>query len=84
MNPYISFAGGYLANPNATSSCQFCGVRTTDALIGANFNIFYDHHWRNFGLMMAFILFNVRMPFRVLFLQQLTSEILSRYSAFSL
>jgi hypothetical protein len=60
MDRYISSSGGYLTNPNATSSCQFCGVRTTDELMGASFNIFYHHHWRNFGLMIAFIVFNVR------------------------
>jgi ATP-binding cassette subfamily G (WHITE) protein 2 (SNQ2) len=59
MNTYISYAGGYLTNPNATSSCQFCAVRTTDQLIGARFEIFYDHHWRDFGLVVVYIAFNV-------------------------
>jgi len=71
MNPYISFAGGYLTNPNANSSCQFCSIRTTDGFIGTNFNMFYDHHWRNFGFIIAFTLFNVRL-LKYLFLQQLT------------
>jgi ATP-binding cassette subfamily G (WHITE) protein 2 (SNQ2) len=61
MNPYISRIGGYLTNPNATSSCQFCGVRTTDELIGASFDIFYTNRWRDFGLMMAYVMFNVRL-----------------------
>lgn len=73
MSTFISSSGGYLANPNATSSCQFCGVRTTDELLGANFNIFYDHHWRDFGLMIAFILFNVRSFLHELFFRWLTS-----------
>ena len=62
MDKYIASSGGYLTNPNATFSCQFCGVRTTDELMGASFNIFYRHHWRNFGFMIAFTIFNVR-PF---------------------
>lgn len=60
MNPYMSVAGGYLTNPDATSACQFCSVRTTDQFLGLTFNIFYEHHWRNFGIMVAFIIFNVR------------------------
>ncbi|PFH49073.1 hypothetical protein AMATHDRAFT_148472 [Amanita thiersii Skay4041] len=59
LNPFISFAGGYLTNPNVTSSCQFCSMRTTDQFLGASFNIFYSHRWRNVGLMAAFICFNI-------------------------
>lgn len=59
MAKYISAAGGYLRNPNDTSNCQFCSVATTDQFLEANFNIYYSHHWRDFGFMMAFILFNV-------------------------
>ncbi|KAF8877242.1 pleiotropic drug resistance ABC transporter [Gymnopilus junonius] len=63
MGPYMSFAGGYLTNPNATSACQFCSVRTTDEFLGAAFNIYYSHHWRNFGILVAFIAFNVFLVF---------------------
>jgi len=59
MQPFISFAGGYLTNPEASTSCQFCSVRTTDQFLAAGFNIFYRHHWRNFGFMMAFTVFNI-------------------------
>ncbi|KAF8329222.1 pleiotropic drug resistance ABC transporter [Amanita rubescens] len=59
MDRYISFAGGYLANPNAASSCQFCSIRTTDQFLATNFNIFYSHHWRNFGFMIAYVAFNI-------------------------
>jgi ATP-binding cassette subfamily G (WHITE) protein 2 (SNQ2) len=59
MNPFISRAGGYLTNPEATSACQFCSTRTTDQFLEASFNIFYSHRWRNVGIMLAFIGFNV-------------------------
>jgi ABC-type multidrug transport system permease subunit len=71
MNPYISSAGGYLTNPDATSACNFCGVRTTDDLMAVNYNIFYSHRWRNSGFMVAFIVFNVRF-FRGRFVYLLT------------
>ncbi|KAF7336855.1 Brefeldin A resistance protein [Mycena venus] len=57
--PYISSAGGYLTNPNATSACEFCSTATTDQLLGPSFNIVYSHHWRDAGLMFAYILFNI-------------------------
>ncbi|KAK2462635.1 hypothetical protein APHAL10511_005368 [Amanita phalloides] len=59
MGSYISVAGGYLVNPNATSACEFCSEREVDQLLAMSFNIFYKHHWRNFGLMLAFIAFNI-------------------------
>ncbi|KAJ6512940.1 hypothetical protein C8R45DRAFT_857208 [Mycena sanguinolenta] len=53
--PYISFAGGYLTNPNAMSACEFCSTATTDQLLEPAFNIFYDNHWRDAGFMFAYI-----------------------------
>ncbi|KAI0827349.1 pleiotropic drug resistance ABC transporter [Trametes gibbosa] len=59
MDNYISFAGGYITNPDATSGCQYCTFASTDAFLGTSFNIFYSHHWRNLGIFVAFIFFNV-------------------------
>ncbi|KAF8329221.1 pleiotropic drug resistance ABC transporter [Amanita rubescens] len=59
MDPYISFAGGYLANPNAMSGCLFCSTRTTDEFLAANFNIFYHNHWRDVYFMIAYVAFNI-------------------------
>ncbi|KAJ7285271.1 pleiotropic drug resistance ABC transporter [Mycena rebaudengoi] len=59
LDPYIGFAGGYLTNANATADCQFCSMATTDTFLGSSFNIYYAHHWRNAGFMVAYIVFNV-------------------------
>ncbi|RDX52640.1 pleiotropic drug resistance ABC transporter [Lentinus brumalis] len=59
MGPYISAAGGYITNPNATSDCRYCSFSTTDAFLQTSFNIFYSHHWRNIGIFAAFICFNI-------------------------
>lgn len=59
MDPYISAAGGYLSNANATSDCGYCSFATTDAFLGQSFNIFYSNHWRDLGIFVAFIFFNV-------------------------
>ncbi|KAF8997054.1 pleiotropic drug resistance ABC transporter [Cyathus striatus] len=58
LNPYISFAGGYLNNAEATSACQFCSIRTSDQFLNGAFNIYYEHAWRNFGFMFVYIAFN--------------------------
>lgn len=60
LGQYISNFGGYVTNPDAASSCQFCSYRTTDQFLQTNSNIFYSHHWRNFGLMWVYVGFNVR------------------------
>lgn len=61
MDPYISNFGGYLQRSMSTFACSFCPFATTDHYLAYSFNISYDHHWRNFGLMFAFIAFNVSL-----------------------
>ncbi|KAF9461727.1 pleiotropic drug resistance ABC transporter [Collybia nuda] len=63
LQTYISNAGGYVANPDATSACDFCAFATTDQFLGASFNIFYSHHWRNAGILFGYILFNIAALF---------------------
>ncbi|KIP09940.1 hypothetical protein PHLGIDRAFT_102023 [Phlebiopsis gigantea 11061_1 CR5-6] len=58
LDPFISFAGGYLANPDDTSSCAYCPYRTSDRYLLDNFSISYSHRWRNIGILVAFIAFN--------------------------
>ncbi|KAF7374594.1 Brefeldin A resistance protein [Mycena sanguinolenta] len=57
--PYISFAGGYLTNADATSACEFCSTATTDQLLEPSFSIFYSHHWRDAGLLFVYVGFNI-------------------------
>lgn len=64
MAEYIQRAGGYLTDGDATSSCRFCSSRTTDEWLGPTFNIYWDDRWRNLGLFICYIVFNVRrIPF---------------------
>jgi ATP-binding cassette subfamily G (WHITE) protein 2 (SNQ2) len=55
---FIQQSGGYLSNPDAMSDCSFCSARTTDELFGPSFNIYWSQHWRDLGIMCAYILFN--------------------------
>ncbi|KIY47781.1 pleiotropic drug resistance ABC transporter [Fistulina hepatica ATCC 64428] len=68
MDTYISSSGGYLTNPNATSSCHFCAVDDSDAILGPIFNIYYSHHWRDFGLVFVFVVFNIFLAYAVTWL----------------
>lgn len=63
MQTFINTTGGYLTNPDATSDCEYCSARTTDQFLVSNFNIRYQHHWRNLGLVLAFTVLNVSRPF---------------------
>lgn len=56
MKPYVD-AGGYLADPNATS-CQFCTISSTNTFLAAVSSNYADR-WRNFGILWAFIVFNI-------------------------
>ncbi|KAG2073835.1 hypothetical protein BDR04DRAFT_1093970 [Suillus decipiens] len=59
LDPFMSYAGGYLADPSATSTCLFCPYRTTDEYMLAGFNIESSHHWRDLGIMLGITAFNV-------------------------
>ncbi|KAJ5530865.1 hypothetical protein N7527_004258 [Penicillium freii] len=55
---YVTAAGGQLLNPEATSDCNYCSLEVADQyLITAG--ISYSDRWRNFGIMWAFIGFNI-------------------------
>lgn len=58
MSSYISLAGGYLLDENATSDCSYCTVADTNVYL-KSLNSSYSHRWRNFGILWAYIVFNV-------------------------
>lgn len=55
---YISRAGGYVLNPDATSACSYCRVKDTNVFL-SHISSEYSHRWRDFGIMWAYIAFNV-------------------------
>ncbi|KAH0429411.1 ABC-2 type transporter [Colletotrichum camelliae] len=55
---YLKMAPGQLQNPDATESCRYCSLSNADQYLSGS-NIFYDERWRNFGIMWAFIFFNI-------------------------
>lgn len=59
MEPYMR-AGGYLREDtiNATQGCAFCYATETDTVL-TSLSAHYSNRWRDFGIMWAFIGFNV-------------------------
>ncbi|KAG6010295.1 hypothetical protein E4U21_007344 [Claviceps maximensis] len=60
LQPLLSAAPGYLKNPEATSQCQYCSVDNADQILFGS-NIFWSDRFRNFGIMWAYIMFNIFM-----------------------
>ncbi|CAG8974181.1 hypothetical protein HYALB_00011789 [Hymenoscyphus albidus] len=60
LQPYADFAKGSIYNPEALSDCQYCRLQNTDQYL-ASVNIKYSTRWRNYGIVFAFIAFNVFM-----------------------
>ncbi|KAF2452837.1 ABC-2 type transporter-domain-containing protein [Lineolata rhizophorae] len=55
---YISRAGGYLLDPEATSNCSYCKMKDTNVFL-SGISSDYGTRWRNFGIMWAYIVFNI-------------------------
>ncbi|KAL8874372.1 MAG: hypothetical protein Q9174_000271 [Haloplaca sp. 1 TL-2023] len=58
LQPFIDAAGGYVQNEEATSDCRFCTIRDSDVYL-TQLSSEYSTRWRNFGIMWAFIIFNI-------------------------
>ncbi|KAH7379502.1 ABC multidrug transporter-like protein [Pyrenochaeta sp. MPI-SDFR-AT-0127] len=80
LESYASMTGGAIRNPGATSSCEYCALTNADQFLAGS-NINYDDRWRNFGILFAFIMFNVFIAiasyylFRVANLSSLKSKL---------
>lgn len=58
MQNYLDLAGGYLLDPGSITNCDFCQVAETNKFL-AGVNISFANRWRNFGIMWAFVVFNI-------------------------
>jgi ATP-binding cassette, subfamily G (WHITE), member 2, PDR len=58
LSPYISAVGGKLQDMNAIVNCKYCTVEDTNVFLsGISSN--YDNRWRDFGIGMLYIVFNI-------------------------
>lgn len=55
---HVATAGGYFLDSGATGNCQYCKVKETNVYLAA-IHADYDDRWRNFGIMWAYVAFNV-------------------------
>lgn len=62
IQPYIEQNGGYLVNPGASGldQCQYCALANTNEFL-QSINADFGRRWRNFGLLWAYVCFNLAM-----------------------
>ncbi|KAH7142059.1 ABC-2 type transporter-domain-containing protein [Dactylonectria macrodidyma] len=58
LSDYILKAGGYIENPDATDMCAFCTVGDTNKYLAGS-RTYYSERWRNFGIFLIYIVFNM-------------------------
>ncbi|KAK5138566.1 hypothetical protein LTR08_000154 [Meristemomyces frigidus] len=58
LAPYLIDAPGTLQNPDAMSQCRYCALSNADQFLAGS-GIAWSERWRNFGLMWAYICFNI-------------------------
>ncbi|KIW13112.1 hypothetical protein PV08_08299 [Exophiala spinifera] len=60
LQPYLQLAPGTLSNPSATSDCAYCQLTVADQYLSPR-GISWSLRWRNFGLIWAYIAFDLFM-----------------------
>ncbi|KAL5119151.1 hypothetical protein ACEQ8H_002858 [Pleosporales sp. CAS-2024a] len=79
LSSYIQASGGLLQNPDAQANCEYCSLANSDEFL-RTVSVSYSNRWRNFGILFAFILFNIFIAvltywlFRVANLNNLTAK----------
>ena len=58
MKTFQQTVGGYPQNPDATSNCEYCSIGDTNVFL-AGVHAEYSKVWRNFGILWAYVLFNI-------------------------
>ncbi|KAJ4292779.1 Multidrug resistance protein [Kalmusia sp. IMI 367209] len=58
MQDYMATAGGYLQNPQASDTCGFCQLSSTDQFL-QQINATWDNRWRDFGLLWVYVVLNI-------------------------
>lgn len=60
LAPYLAAAPGTLSasSANSMTRCEYCALSNTDQILASD-NIFYDQRWRNFGIVWAYVIFNI-------------------------
>ncbi|KAI8876069.1 hypothetical protein K501DRAFT_201265, partial [Backusella circina FSU 941] len=60
FNAFFNMGGaGYLGNPNATDTCDYCQFTTGSDFYEQRIGWSYSNRWRDFGILCAYTVFNV-------------------------
>lgn len=55
---YATLTGGAIYNPNANADCEYCTTVVGDQFL-ESVSISWDQRWRNYGIVFAYIVFNI-------------------------
>ncbi|KAL1881468.1 hypothetical protein VTK73DRAFT_3530 [Phialemonium thermophilum] len=58
LDPYTNITGGYVVDRSSRTDCVFCSISDTNTFL-AQAKSYYSDRWRNFGIMWAYIFFNI-------------------------
>lgn len=67
LSPLASQALGTLQNPMDEVACRYCPFKVADQYL-AGVDIFWEDRWRNFGIMWAYIVFDIAVAIGVYYL----------------
>lgn len=67
LAPFLQKAPGYLSNPGATSNCSYCTISNADQYMAGS-QIYWSNRWRNYGIMWAYIAFDIAVAVLVYYL----------------
>jgi ATP-binding cassette subfamily G (WHITE) protein 2 (PDR) len=58
LAPFLQQSPGTLQDPSATSNCEYCSISVADQYLSGP-RIFWSERWRNYGIVWAYIAFNI-------------------------
>ncbi|KAL2158180.1 hypothetical protein VTH06DRAFT_4748 [Thermothelomyces fergusii] len=73
LAPLTGRAAGTLQNPSARAACRYCAFGVADQYL-EGVDIYWEDRWRNFGIMWAYIVFDIVVAIAVYYLFRVRSK----------
>ena len=73
LEPILKSGPGQLSNPDATKQCSYCTLRNADQYLAGS-EIYWKNRWRNYGIMWAYIAFDIAMAVLLYYLFRVRSR----------
>ena len=58
LEQYLTLSPGRLLNPSARDGCEYCPISNADQFLATS-NIYWEDRWRNYGIVLGYIAFNI-------------------------